>query len=92
MRATHGLRARSLALARALQPVERRWVPLCIGPTILDGSFHNRTGFDETPISTLPNEAIALFSRNVIEPLHLLPRHFRQPPAPPPVPFSSVRV
>jgi len=28
MRATHGLRARSLTLARALQPVKTRWVPL----------------------------------------------------------------
>jgi hypothetical protein len=55
--------------------------------------FHNRTpGFGETRISTLPNEAIALFSRNLIEPLHLLPRHFCQPPAPPSVPFRSVRV
>jgi hypothetical protein len=43
--------------------------------------------YDETPISTLANEAIALFSRNVIEALHLPPRHFRHPPAPPSVPF-----
>src|ERR1700733_9567042 len=42
--------------------------------------------------SALADEVIAFFSRNVIEAVPLLPRHFRQPPGPQFVPLRSFRV